>query len=659
MRLKYYLAFILFLLYSTTLFSENPQKKRNDNLPDSISVKSDIEFLKKYFFTNKIWHVISRHAGENIEGLVHFVEDQPIDSILKDIDKYDKKLVTRLPEDVADTLSIKGYISSNELNRRLAEIEKSIRDEFANKTIDVPDRFLEGIEEKAGTIAPGKGLKLYEDSVYILPDSLKLLDAVPESMMKTAEDFQRILKLDSVRNVIVERHRRMYNDSIVTAYRDSVTTAYRQNLIQNIINTQKKRLIDSVKISNYELVKEYNDEVVSLVNDSIKFALANVAEYAAFTDTTVLNFLNLRNQSSSILLSNNPRLTRVWVKNEQNDSISIMLRSMDKRTIQMLLDDGVTITRFVEKESKKINFDHIRPSYNLEKIMEKYKVETPWKLEGNGNLGFTQTYLQNWKKGGQSAISLLTVLKGSAIYEQNKVKWENNAEIRNGWIQTGGEGEKIQKNDDKFEITSRFGLSAFKKWYYSAELDFETQFFRGYNYPDRTTPISGFLSPARTLLKIGMDYKPNKNLSVFISPLTAKLISVRDTAIIDQTKFGVDENKKRFWEPGLNADIKLKKKISPDITYETKYKMFINYTAPFKKFDINWENQVTMQLTERINMQMMLHLLYDDNVLFTETKTINGVETTISKPKLQVKELITVGFSYNINKKIYKARNLM
>jgi hypothetical protein len=82
--------------------------------------------------------------------------------------------------------------------------------------------------------------------------------------------------------------------------------------------------------------------------------------------------------------------------------------------------------------------------------------------------------------------------------------------------------------------------------------------------------------------------------------------------------------------------------------------MFINYQEPLKKFDINWENQLNVKLTSYINMQMMLHMIYDDDVLFLVVK--NGVET--EKPKLQLKQLATVGFTYNINRKVLKTRRI-
>jgi hypothetical protein len=132
---------------------------------------------------------------------------------------------------------------------------------------------------------------------------------------------------------------------------------------------------------------------------------------------------------------------------------------------------------------------------------------------------------------------------------------------------------------------------------------------------------------------------------------------VRDTARVDQTNYGVPADSRSFWDPGLNADLRYRVNLTPTITYETKYKMFINYQSPFKKLDVNWENTVVAQLTDRINMTFMLYLLYDDNVTFPTGKIDSG-GNEIYKAKLQTKELMTVGFSYKINKHVYSRKKL-
>ena len=85
--------------------------------------------------------------------------------------------------------------------------------------------------------------------------------------------------------------------------------------------------------------------------------------------------------------------------------------------------------------------------------------------------------------------------------------------------------------------------------------------------------------------------------------------------------------------------------------------MFINYQKPFKKPDITWENLVVAQLTNRISLNFMIYFLYDDNVTFPTGK-FDLAEKEIYKPKLQTKELMTIGFSYKINKHIFKRRKI-
>ncbi len=666
MRVLLILIFITYILFPVSA-NEIPKKDKKKK-PAVAVIHSNLEFLNKYFIKNETWHTLNTGMGKSVIDLVHFIESQPLDSAIKVIKEYEQKTganyITRLPENVDDTLNIEGYYTAVQLQIKLDEIRDRVTSEYKNKEVTVPYAVLSGIESKAGIVLAENGMVLFTDSVYTMPDSLKFLDAIPDSMVQTAQDFQRILKLDSIRDDFVENKRLAYNDSIVENYRDSVILAYKKEIVQNAIKLQQKQIEDSVKINNYELVKTYNEQVIREINDSISVVLSSLVDYANSIDSTQINLLNINNQSSELTLNNDGGYyTRVWLKNEQNDSMSVLIQSVNNKSLRMLIDDDVRFSRNGQQDKKEFDFSMFGPRVNLDKIGKRYKLETPWIIGGDGNLGFTQTYVENWKKGGKSSLSMLMVLKGFANYSYDKIKWENSAEIRNGWIKPGG--EKVQKNDDKFEITSRIGVSAFKKWYYSAEIDYETQFFRGYKYPKEADakPISAFLSPSKTLFKLGLDYKPNKNFSLFLSPFTSKTVFVRDTLNVDQTNFGVESGRRSFWEPGLNADLKYKKEIMTGYTYETKFKMFINYTEPFKKFDINWENQITMQLTDHINMRLMLYLLYDDNVLFTVKDSEGNAKLDennkeIKKPKLQFKELITLGFTYKINKKVYRTRKL-
>ena len=657
-----FITLIFFLLF----FIPSAHAQHSLSERDSVLLKNGISILRKYFVEKGYWNTSNKKLEEDVKGLIHFIEDDPIDSILVSIDTFTRdssvRFVYRLPEYVTDSLSVPGYYPGKKVERDLGRIGASLQKEFQSREINLPPGRLAKINEDVKLVAPGKGMKLFADSVYTMPENLIIPEVIPDSMLENAKSFKRLVQLDSIRAEYVEQKRLAYNDSVLIHYRDSVLARYKQELFEAEYNKRKNRLLDSVELNNYSVLKNYNNRVMQAVNDSIFTVIKVLSRYADYIDTSQIEILNLLNEPYEIRLNNQDRFyEHIWLKNEQNDSLRLLVKNLDKKTLQLTIDDGVTFTRFKPRETKSFDFSSLNQNITgLAGVGKQYEVQTPWTIKGDGNVGFTQTYQENWKKGGQSSLSLLVVLKVAANYSRpdGKVKWENSAEIRNGWIRPGGGDSELQKNDDKFEITSRYGLSAFKKWYYSSEFNYETQFFRGYKYPkkDHPDPISAFMGPAKMFIKVGLDYKANKNFSLLLSPFTAKNVYVRDTSLIDQTKYGIDEDKKSFWEPGLNADLAFKKDLTGDVTYETKYKMFINYKSPFNKFDLNWENLVVMKLNDYINVRLMLHMIYDDDVLFPvydENNVKTGEET-----RLQLKQFISVGFSYTFDRKILRTKRI-
>jgi len=653
----------LFILISVSIFAETTpidrKKDKNANQKDSLLI--GIDFLKKYIQTTKIWQSENPEILNTINGLIHFAEDERIDSILVRLEKFQKKenfrYINRLPIHVSDSLKLRGYHSYPTILEKMKQLDRAIWSGVDMKAIPLNENLIAGPDGKIQPIAEGDEEAIIRRTRIILPDSLKNVHTTPDSLANKANDFNRIKKRQEARTVLLEAARQRFNTKIAKINLDSTINAYRQYAVRVFSDSLQNHLRDSLKLRNQQVLTHYNDSVVRSVNDSINHYVLKLQRYAQ-NDSISVWIQSLTGKPAQVWLRNNQRLSnRLYIKNEQNDSLAIRMMNLDKYTLGIAIDDDVTFNRIVQKQRRDYVFETLKPEQKLNKIPKRYQVDAPWNLGGNGTFGFTQTYLNNWKAGGKSAFSFLSVLKGYANYSNPKLKWENSGELRNGWIRQGGDVNQTQKNDDKLELISRLGVSAFKKWYYSSEIDFVTQFFDGYNYPDKTKTISTYLSPAKTLFKLGLDYKPNKNFSLFISPITAKYVFVRDTALIDQTRYGVPNDRRSFWEPGLNADLRYKMDITPRISYETKYKMFLNYQEPFKKVDINWENTVVAQLTDRINMTFMLYMLYDDNVTF-DTGKKDDTGKAIFKPKWQTRELMTIGFSYKINKRIYKQKKV-
>lgn len=51
------------------------------------------------------------------------------------------------------------------------------------------------------------------------------------------------------------------------------------------------------------------------------------------------------------------------------------------------------------------------------------------------------------------------------------------------------------------------------------------------------------MTPGYFTLSVGMDYKPNDNFSLYLSPIAGKWTYLRDTVGIDPGRYGVDAGK--------------------------------------------------------------------------------------------------------------------
>ncbi len=649
---------LYFFLPFNHIIAANPVPENRRQKTEIDSIQISVDYLKTFLDSNSEWYMKDPELEVNLNSLIHYFEDNKIDSVISMMNGYVKNnevYFYRSSSYFADSLSIENYIYQEALSERLKRLDRSIRGSILKDQIPIPEQLLGDLDGKVRTIQEENSEWLLENSLVSLPDSLMTNDVIPDSVKMSPESFNRLQQLDSLKRNELERARIAYNEKLLKFYIDSVSEDYRDEYISAYSKQIQKEFSDSIRTQNKRLLVSYNDSVLEIVNDSIGRAISILTNQAQKEPSSVWLY-NSGEDSVEIATNNVDRnYSRIFIKNELNDSLGIKVENIGRNSLRLLIDDWVTFSRFEQRQSKRVELSGMNTTNSLQTVAKMYKVVTPWNLGGDGTIGFTQTYLSNWKKGGKSALSTLIVLKGFANYSLRKVKWENSLEIRNGWLDPAD--DKIQKNDDKFEAISRFGISAFKKWYYSAEIDFQTQLFNGYNYPDRQSLISGFLSPAKTMLKLGLDYKPNSDFSLFLSPLTSKTVFIRDTAHIDESKYGVDLGKRSYRNIGMNAELKYKRMISPDITYETKYKMFINYESPFSAADLDWENNLTIQLNSYVNLKMLIHLIYDDNVTFPTDK-IDLEGNTIYKPKWQLKEFVTIGFSYKLNKQISRREKL-
>lgn len=289
--------------------------------------------------------------------------------------------------------------------------------------------------------------------------------------------------------------------------------------------------------------------------------------------------------------------------------------------------------------------------------------DTIWKYGGFGSATFNQVSLTNWAAGGQSSLSLSGLLSLFSKYKKDKTTWDCNLDLAYGFLK--GDGNKLQKNDDRIEFNTNFGHQAKGKFFYSANLNFRTQFANGFNFPNDSVVTSRFMAPGYATAALGFNYKEGDVFSFFLSPASGKFTFVLDQTLADAGAFGVkaaelDANgnvisagKQIRAEFGASLTAKFQMEVMKNVTFKTGLQLFNNYTdkvaANRGNIDINWDVLISMKINKFLTTSLMTNLIYDHDINLPTIKKVNGVKTEVgSGPKTQFKEVFGIGLSYRI-----------
>lgn len=268
-----------------------------------------------------------------------------------------------------------------------------------------------------------------------------------------------------------------------------------------------------------------------------------------------------------------------------------------------------------------------------------------WTRGALTKLGFTQTGLVNWASGGAPTISLYAHADIHYNYKRGLIFWDNRARFSYGFIETfepdPDDNDKIkgwyQKSDDNFEVDSKVGYVMFKKIYFSAILNFQTQLTQGFDN-SKTNPrlLSNFMSPGYLTLGIGLDYKPFESLSINVSPLTGKLVMVTNPTL--RVAYGNREDQAVKPEFGAQFQVDYNKKIK-FLKLRTVLTLFSDYLNNPENINVRWDVDASFTITRFLSATLSTGLIYNDKILI---KDKNGVEA----PRVQFREALTLGFEF-------------
>ena len=259
-----------------------------------------------------------------------------------------------------------------------------------------------------------------------------------------------------------------------------------------------------------------------------------------------------------------------------------------------------------------------------------------WTYKGDGFLQFMQNFVSsNWYKGGESNYSLVGSLTLEANYDnKDKWRWDNKLELKLGLLLSSTDSlHKVKSNEDMIRFTSKVGLQASNRWYYTLQLQTYTQFTPGYKSNDPKV-YSDFFSPFNLNLGLGMDYKvesKNKRLTgtINLSPVAINYRYVGRLAL--STSYGLEEGKHSLVEFGPNMTADIVWKFNDVVTWKSRFYAFTS----FKRAEIEWENTFELRVTKYISANLFLFPRFDDAYKYDD-----GIGYW------QFKEFSSLGFAY-------------
>lgn len=265
--------------------------------------------------------------------------------------------------------------------------------------------------------------------------------------------------------------------------------------------------------------------------------------------------------------------------------------------------------------------------------------EGAWVLKGVTGLNMSQTAMANWSAGGENSIAGNAYLNASLTHKKGNWLWVTNMVLDYGLSKTKSQG--MRKSSDKIGLSTQLGYSTDNVWFYTLMGDLNTQFAKGYDYPDKEHQISNFFAPAYSNIALGMEWRPKSNYSLLLSPVSIKMTFVTDDYLSDLGAFGVDPGDHFKIEGGAFVKARAELPVMENVNLITTADFFTPYSKDFGNIDVNWDVLISMKINKVLSATINTTLKYDNDV---KTFDDNGVK---KGAKVQFKEVLGIGLAYN------------
>ena len=382
--------------------------------------------------------------------------------------------------------------------------------------------------------------------------------------------------------------------------------AFAQNSHQNTLQVLKN-YADSIKILRHRL------DSIQQENDSLRKKVeADGRYYRLFAPTTF--YRSGVNKS----LSMNPESGDEVTDAVDAAMIDLYLRRPDLvKDTESHLDRVGSLREDVNQEVKQTVelVDQVDPLPDEPEVVPVGIVVTKpnfWQFKFDGYLQFMQNYISgNWYKGGESSYSAIGSVELQMNYnDKDKYTFENKLEMKLGFQTSPSDTvHNLKTNNDLLRFTSKLGIQASHRWYYSLQLLAVTQFAKGFKANDDFV-YSDFFSPFDLNIGLGMEYKVkalNGRLTGTLNflPLAYNFRYVGRSALFAANGM---KDKHSLHELGSQFTGDIKWTIIDQIIWKSRLYAYTSYRRAL----IEWENQIEFKVTKYISANVFLYPRFDD-----------------------------------------------
>lgn len=317
-----------------------------------------------------------------------------------------------------------------------------------------------------------------------------------------------------------------------------------------------------------------------------------------------------------------------WLVQQTEDELSNVGTLRNDITEQTIQNGGKLSEKLVEVDL---------PTAIIDSVEVQTRRPNFWTTSGRGTLNFSQSYSSdNW--GGTRSYSGLSVLNLSANFNnQRKISWNNSMEARLGFQNARGDSRRaFRPTDNNLRINSNIGYQAWKKLYYSTDVQMNTKIVPQYN-SGTDVCNSDFMSPFDMTIGVGLRlqfslFKKKFNGTLQMSPVAYTMRYVERKRLA--TNFGVRPGHQSYhkWGPTISASASWP--LAKNINWSTRF----NWNSNLTYTSFEWQNDFSFQLSKYINATLHIYPRYNDSNPGAKNK--NG-------RYFFFKESLSMGMNYN------------